>query len=479
MPESIEQLQQRYGSRYKWWVMLTVMVGTMTMSLSSTIVNVALPDIMETFAVSHTMGQWLVTAFLASMAIGMLLNIWMVDRFGPRTTYMGALVIFVVAALAGGLAVNFSMLVVVRVVQGLIAGMVQPLAMLMLYAVFPVNQRGQAIGLYAMGVVLGPSAGPVAGGVLVDWWSWRAVFLIVLPFCIFAFWLGRSFLSRPEGTPQVHRRLDVVGLTLLSGWMVLLLWGLSEGPHLGWTSLPVTAGLTAAAVLFLVFTLHQLRSRTPLLALQIFRYAGFTPAFLVAVLTGAGLFASVYLLPILVQTGMGESASAAGMLLMPSGVAMALAFPIIGRLTDRLLPKLLVAIGLVMFAVSSLILSEIRPGSSLMLIALLAAVGRIGLAMTMPPVVVGAVSIVPQEMVNQATGLISFARQFGGSLGVVVSAILLQEGTQWTAAVGIPAAFPGYQDAFILMALLYLIGLYPMARMKTPAREERKQPPAT
>jgi EmrB/QacA subfamily drug resistance transporter len=476
MPTSMEQLQERYGQRYKWWVMITVMIGTMTMSLSSTIVNVALPDIMETFSVSHTMGQWLVTAFLASMAIGMLLNVWMVDRFGPRTTYMGALVVFVAAAVAGGLAMNFGMLIMVRVVQGLIAGMVQPLAMLMLYAVFPVHQRGQAMGLYAMGVVLGPTVGPVVGGVLVDWWSWRSVFLVVLPFCIAAFWLGSTFLSRPASAPPVHRRLDGIGLLLLTGWMVALLWGLSEGPHLGWGSLPVIVGLAAAAVLFAGFTVHQLRSRSPLLALRIFRHSGFTPAFLVAILTGAGLFGSVYLLPMLVQTAMGESASAAGMLLMPAGLAMALSFPVIGRLTDRVLPKILVAGGLVLFAISSIVLSEARVDMSLTLIALMAALGRVGLAMTMPPVVIGAVSIVPQDMINQATGLISFARQFGGSLGVSLSAILLQENTLWTASFGVPEAFPGYQDAFALMALFYLIGLYPMARMQSPPAEERKRP---
>ncbi|MCK7545004.1 DHA2 family efflux MFS transporter permease subunit [Marinobacter bryozoorum] len=476
MPTSMDQLQERYGQRYKWWVMITVMIGTMTMSLSSTIVNVALPDIMQTFSVSHTMGQWLVTAFLASMAIGMLLNVWMVDRFGPRTTYMGALVVFVAAAVAGGLAMNFGMLIVVRILQGLIAGMVQPLAMLMLYAVFPVHQRGQAMGLYAMGVVLGPTVGPVVGGVLVDWWSWRSVFLVVLPFCIAAFWLGSTFLSRPASAPPVHRRLDGIGLLLLTGWMVALLWGLSEGPHLGWGSLPVIVGLAAAAVLFAGFTVHQLRSRSPLLALRIFRHSGFTPAFLVAILTGAGLFGSVYLLPMLVQTAMGESASAAGMLLMPAGLAMALSFPVIGRLTDRVLPKILVAGGLVLFAISSIVLSEARVDMSLTLIALMAALGRVGLAMTMPPVVIGAVSIVPQDMINQATGLISFARQFGGSLGVSLSAILLQENTLWTASFGVPEAFPGYQDAFALMALFYLIGLYPMARMQSPPAEERKRP---
>lgn len=478
MAATMDQLQERYGHRYKWWVMVTVMIGTMTMSLSSTIVNVALPDVMHTFDVSHTMGQWLVTAFLASMAVGMLLNIWMVDRFGPRTTYMGSLLVFIVAALAGGFAVNFGMLIVVRIIQGLIAGMVQPLAMLMLYAVFPVNQRGQAMGLYAMGVVLGPTVGPVVGGVLVDWWSWRAVFLVVLPFCLAAFYMGSTFLSRPASSPLIHRRLDWLGILLLCGWMVALLWGLSEGPHLGWTSSVVIAGLGAAVLLFIAFAVRQLKSRSPLLALGIFRYPGFAPAFLVAMLTGAGLFGSVYLLPMLVQTAMGESASAAGMLLMPAGLAMAFSFPVIGRLTDRVLPKLLVAGGLVVFAISSIVLADVGAGTSLALVALMAALGRVGLAMTMPPVVIGAVSIVPQEMVNQATGLVSFARQFGGSLGVSLSAILLQENTHWAANLGIPLTFPGFQDAFALMALLYLLGLYPMALMKTPP-QERQQATAT
>ncbi len=473
----IKQLEQRYGDRYKWWVMVTVMSGTMTMSLSSTIVNVALPDIMATFSVSHTVGQWLVTAFLASMAIGMLLNIWMVDRFGPRTTYMGSLTVFVVAALVGGFSANFEMLVAVRIIQGLIAGMVQPLAMLMLYAVFPIHQRGQAMGLYAMGVVLGPTIGPVVGGVLVDWWSWRAVFLVVLPFCITAFILGRTFLSRPASAPPVRRRLDVPGLLLLTGWMVALLWGLSAGPLRGWSSLAVTLALGAAVLLFMAFTLRQLKSRSPLLALGIFRHAGFAPAFIVAMLTGGGLFGSVYLLPLLVQGAMGKSASAAGLLLMPAGLAMALAFPLIGRMTDRVLPKVLVAGGLIVFALSSIVLSDAQEGTSLLLVATMAALGRVGLAMTMPPVVVGAISIVPPDMINQATGLISFARQFGGSLGVSLAAILLQEQTLWTASTGLPAAAPGYQDAFALMAVLYLVGLYPTVLMKTPPDRRRGSAP--
>lgn len=477
MAATMETLQARFGERYKWWVMVTVMVGTMTMSLSSTIVNVALPDIMATFNVNHTAGQWLVTAFLASMAIGMLVNAWLVDRFGPRNTYFGALSVFIVAALVGGFADSFALLVVVRVIQGFIAGLVQPLALLMLYSVFPLRQRGQAMGLYAMGVVLGPTVGPVVGGVLVDWISWRAVFLVVLPSCFYAIYLASVYLARPAGTPPSNRRLDITGLVLLSGWLVSLLWALANGSHRGWGSQPLVFAYMACVAFFVGFALRQRNGAEPLLALNVFRYPGFGPAFLVAMLTGAGLFGSVYLLPLLVQDGMGESASAAGLLLMPAGLAMAFSFPVIGRLTDRILPTRLVAAGLVCFALSCAFLSITTDTSSLVMVALMAAVGRVGLAMTMPPVVIGALSVLPQALVSQGTGQISFARQFGGSLGVSIAAILLQEQTTLTDLPGIAQAIPGYQDAFLLLALLFMIGLLPMARMRSPGDTPKQDQP--
>ncbi len=449
--------------------MLTVMLGTMTMALSSTIVNVALPDIMSDFAIGHTTVQWLVTAFLASMAVGMLLNAWAVERFGARRTYLTTLVLFMGAALVGGFGPSFEVLVGVRITQGLLAGMVQPLALVLMYAVFPIRQRGQAMGLYAMGVVLGPSFGPVIGGWLVDLFSWRAVFLIVLPFCLVSLWLAWRYVATPT-EPPVKIKFDMVGLILLSGWLVALLWGLAEGPRTGWSSPRVLIALGLAAGLFAGFIACQMLRQSPLLALKVFAYPGFGPAFLVAMLTGAGLFASVYLLPMLVQTAMGQSASVAGSLLLPAGIAMALTFPVVGRMTDRLSPVMLVGIGLILFAGSCFVLTFAGPGFSLITIALMAAVGRIGLAMTMPPVVVQALSVLPPALMNQGTGLVSFARQFGGALGVSVSAILLQQHSQLMMTLGYPQAAAGYQDAFALFTVLYLLGFIPLARL--PKRRE-------
>lgn len=464
MPKNLQTLQALHGERYKWKVMLTVMLGTMTMALSSTIVNVALPDIMDDFAIEHTSVQWLVTAFLSSMAVGMLLNAWAVDRFGARRTYLTTLVLFTGAALVGGFGPSFEVLIGVRVVQGLLAGMVQPLALVLMYAVFPIHQRGQAMGLYAMGVVLGPSFGPVIGGWLVDLFSWRAVFLVVLPFCLAALWLASRYVARPA-EPPIKVKFDMLGLLLLAGWLVALLWGLAQGPRLGWQDARVLGALGMAAVLFILFIAGQLSRKSPLLALKVFRYPGFGPAFLVAMLTGAGLFGSVYLLPMLVQTALGQSASVAGTLLLPAGLAMALTFPVVGRMTDRLSPIMLVGLGLAFFAGSCFVLSFAGIGSSLVMVALMAALGRVGLAMTMPPVVVQALSVLPPTLMNQGTGLVSFARQFGGALGVSLSAILLQHHSNLMKALGYPEGATGYQDAFFLLTVLYLLGFIPMARL--------------
>ena len=464
-----DELHAHFGERYKWRVMLTVMIGTMTMVLSATIVNVALPTIMETYAVSHTGGQWLVTGFLASMAVGMLMNAWLVERYGARRTYLAALSLFAGVSLAGGLAVSFEMLVLVRVAQGLIAGVVQPLALLLIYSVFPVNQRGQAMGLYGMGVILGPTFGPAMGGVLVDLISWRAVFFVVLPTCAYAFWLACRYLGQeqPEQRPQP---MDLPGALLLGGWLVALLWALANGSHLGWHSGVIIAAFTSFAVLFTAFALRQLRSSAPLLALEVFRHPGFPAACLVAMLTGAGLFGSVYLLPLLVQIVLERSASTAGMVLIPAGLAMAVTFAIAGRLTDRVSPGAIAGTGMVLYAVSCLVLGFAGAGLSLLLITIMAAIGRMGLSLSMPPIMLQAIGSLPAGLVNQGTGVISFARQLGASLGVTGTAILLQERSGIMAGLGLPGASPGFQDAFLLFAVLFLIGLLPLSRLARASR---------
>jgi DHA2 family multidrug resistance protein len=173
LPETTDDLIARYGPRYRWLVTLTVMLGTISAMLTTTSVNVALPDIMGTFGIGQDRVQWLSTGALAAMTVGMLLNAWLIHSFGQRKTFVVALGIFVGALAGAGLSPNDSTLIFCRIVQGAVAGMLQPFAMYTIFRVFPSDQRGTAMGFFGMSVLLGPALGPTLGGVMIDHFNWR------------------------------------------------------------------------------------------------------------------------------------------------------------------------------------------------------------------------------------------------------------------------------------------------------------------
>lgn len=163
----VERFFDRYGPRYRWLATITVMLGTMSVVLASTIINVAIPTIMVEFQLAQDQVHWLATGFLAAMTVGMLLNAWCAQRFGARGAYLLAMGLFIVVSIIGSVSEQFPLLVAARIGQGLLAGLVQPLAMITIFQVFPLNRRGQAMGIYGLGVVLGPAIAPAIGGC---WW---------------------------------------------------------------------------------------------------------------------------------------------------------------------------------------------------------------------------------------------------------------------------------------------------------------------
>jgi len=174
----IDQYFERHGPAYKWWATGTIMVATISVVLSTTIVNVAIPAVMGAFGISAVQAQWISTGFLAAMTATMLLADWADRAFGMRLTMNAAMGVFLAGSVLGGLAPNETVLTLARVVQGAAAGIVQPLAMIMLFKVFPPDKRGAAMGIYGVGVVLAPALGPWIGGVLMDAFDWRFVFYL-------------------------------------------------------------------------------------------------------------------------------------------------------------------------------------------------------------------------------------------------------------------------------------------------------------
>lgn len=416
---------ERYGPAYRWLVIFTTMMATITVVLSSTIVNVALPDIMGAFGIGQDKVQWMSTAFLAAMTGAMLLNAWLNDAVGVRATYIASLAVFGVASVVGALAPNENVLILARVAQGIAAGIVQPSAMIMIFRVFPANERGRAMGIYGIGVVLAPAVGPTLGGWLIDSYDWRWVFYMGLPTSVAGILLGSIFLPGRivKGKP---RSFDFVGLLLLALFLVVSLYAVANGQREGWNSNLIVGLCWAGAVLLLAFICWELKTSEPLVNLGVFGVLRYAAAAAVALIFGAGIYGSSYLVPLFVQTIQGYTPMRAGELLIPGGLVLGIVFPVAGRLADRLPAYVMVATGLFVFGLSNILLHDIDVDTGFWRLALLVMLGRVGLAVMMPALNAGALSVLPAPMLAQGTGTINFVRQLGGALGVGLLSALVE-----------------------------------------------------
>lgn len=425
---SIDALFERYGPAYRWLATVAAVTANMAMVLSSTIVNVAIPDIMGAFGISQIEAQWLSSAFLAATTATMLLGAWAERSFGHRATFIAALAVFSMGSALGGAAPDEHVLIAARILQGAAAGIIQPLAMIVLFQVFPPDKRGAAMGIYGIGVVLGPALGPWIGGVLMDQFSWRYIFYMVLPVSLGAIVLCAFFLpSRAAGNARA--RFDWSGFVLLCTFLPALLNGMTNGQRWGWSSGPVLLSFAIAAGCFSAFIWWENHTAAPMLNLKLFAVLPFSAVSAIAFVQGAGLYGSVYLLPLFVQTIQGFSPTEAGLMLMPAGFALALVFPLTGALADRVAAGPLIALGLILCLLSSLLTAQVDANTSFLDLAWWTVLSRIGMALIFPPLSASGLRVLPPELIAQGSGVSNFSRQLGGAFGVNLLAVLLERRT--------------------------------------------------
>ena len=451
---TVESLIARYGDAYKWYATGTVMLGCIATVLSATMVNVALPDIMGEFGMGQDKVQWLSTAFLASMTATMLVTAWSIATFGPCLVYSAVLMTFVIGSVLGGLSTSDDMLIVARVIQGSAAGLVQPVAMLIIFRAFPPHQRGMAMGIYGIGVVLAPAVGPTLGGMLIDNYSWRYVFFLPPPFCIVGFLLAPAFLPGRSG--ERPQPFDWLGFLLLSVSLASFLAALANGQRKGWDSDFVTWGFLLAAGCAVAFVVQERRVRSPILALNVFYNFRFAAASAVAFSVGMGLFGSTYLIPLFVQTIQAYMPTESGLLLMPAGIALGVVFPLAGRLSDFMPAHLLIMFGLFLFGLSSYLVSAVDTSTCFWDLACWVAIGRIGLGSIMPALNAGALRVLNSTQVGQGAGIINFVRQLGGAVGVCMLSVYLERHTAlWASEFNaLQTGVHGAAEALDIVALL-------------------------
>ena len=466
---SLGALQQRYGARYRWLLLLSVMVGTMASIMSSTIVNVAIPDMSAHFSLGQDRAQWVSSGFMVAMTVSMLTTPWLLGRFGYRKTYSGTMLALLVGGVVGGLSAWFPLVLAARVAEGLAAGVVQPIPAIIILRAFQPHEQGRASGIFGMGVVLAPAIGPSIGGVLVDLFGWRSIFFMVVPFCLVSLWLARKFVpdTAPGGIAAARgAQLDLRGLALGTAGTLCLLNGLVE--LRGGTPWTAALLLTGAFASFALFVWWQRRLVTrgcePLMHIDLFGYRAFAMGSLVAFIYGAALFGSTYLLPVYMQVALHLSASNVGTIMLPAGIVLAFTIAGVGRLADRQPTRWLVSIGLVLLAVSFGLMRWIGPGTTLWLLVGFVTIGRIGLGFILPSLNLGSLRPLAKPLISQGASAISFLRMLGGAAGVSLCAIVLEwrlaaHGDSLANAATSPARLAAFTEVFWMLAALCAIAI--------------------
>ncbi len=468
VPTSLAALRSRYGHRYRWYVLGTVMLGTIASIMASTIVNVAVPDMSRVFSLGQEQAQWLSAGFMAAMTVSMPATPWLLTRHGYRRTYIGAILLLLAGSIAGGLSDAYGIVLMMRVAEGLAAGVLQPIPAIIVLRAFDADEQGKAMGLFGAGVVLAPALGPSIGGVLVEWFGWRSIFFVASPFCLLALPLAWRLLphSAPGGVAinASRARLDVRGLLLATAVILSGLNGLSMLEGADWH---IGVALLAASIALLVgFGVYQRRTADPLIRFELFAHAAFARGALVAFIYGAALFGSTYLLPVFMQMALELPPSQAGAVLLPAGIVLAVVIPVVGRVARPLDRAHYIVAGLALLTVSFIAMVLVGVGSGLLLMTALAVIGRIGLGCILPSLNLAAMEGVAPTLAAQGTSLINLLRQLGGATGVGLIGVFLA----WRLHGNASAPARAFHEAFVLLGLLTSLAMIAAWGMRARSR---------
>ncbi len=471
MKRDLASLNARFGALYRVWLLGVLMLGSMVMVLSSTSINVALPAIMDEFSMGRPLAQWLATGFLAAMTAGLLLAAWAQAKFGSRLTVQFSIGLFVVCSVLAMMATAGWQLIILRILQGGSAGIIQPLATVLIFRVYAGGGRGAALGMYGLGLMIAPSIGPTVGGYLVDHFGWMSAFWLPLPVC-FVLMLAGHWLLPDEQNPN-SRRLDVLSFVMLTTAIFAGLAAISEGPRYAWGDWRVVTLALITAVCALVFFIRTLRSKKPILHLRLWRLAAFRRASWVALALGLGLYGSTYLIPLFLQTINGYSAGDAGVLLLPAGILLGLASFASGWLCDRIAIVWLLCAGLFLFALSAVWYGIWGASSGFLWLCVIASLGRMGIGLIMPALSMASLDSLTVDELPYGAGAVTFVRQLGGAFGINLLTVYLE--WQYKSLGGdFVAETLAFERTFIVLGLAFLLALWPAWRLRKLPKPSKK-----
>jgi EmrB/QacA subfamily drug resistance transporter len=419
-----DRIRLNEGNR-RWWTLAAMCFALFMIMLDNTVVNVALPSIQEDLGASLSSLEWTVNVYTLTFAVLLVTGGRLGDILGRRKMFLFGVVVSALSSAAIGLAPDQGWLVAGRALQGIGAAFMMPATLSIITVTFPPEERGKAIGTWAGVSALALAIGPVVGGALTEYVSWRAIFFLNLPVAVgaVAVTLFAAHESRDETT---RHTIDWPGIFSISVGLTALVLALIEGNSWGWGSPEIVSLLATAAVGLVGFGVIERRVREPMVDFGLFRSATFLGTNAVAFIVSFAMLAMFFFTALYMQNILGYSAIEAGVRFLPSTLMIVAIAPLAGRLTDRIGPRPLMVTGLSLVTVALFLQTRIdlHTGYGLLLPAFV--LMGIGMALVMSPMSTAAMNAVAAQKAGVASGILSMSRMVGGTFGVAALGALFQ-----------------------------------------------------
>src|SRR3954454_23518368 len=416
-----------------WLIAVSVMFATFMEVLDTTVVNVSLPHIAGNLSVSIDEATWALTSYLIANAIIQPMTGWLASMFGRKRLLMLSVVRFTAYSFLCGLAPTLSTLIVFRVMQGATGGALQPLSQAVLLEAFAPQDRGKAMGFWALGIVVAPILGPVLGGWLTDNYSWRWVFYINIPVGIASIVMTKLYIFDPPYLRSENRNVDYWGIGMLIVGIGALQIVLDKGQQEDWfeSNLIVMLAIVSAVTL-VALVWHELTADDPIVDLRVLKERSYAVGVFLMTVVGFVLYGSMVLLPIMLQTLLGYPPLQAGIAMAPRGVGSFFMMPITGLMTGRFDPRKLLTAGLILGGGTLIWLSVLNLQAGYWDIFWPQLLQGVGMSLLFVPLTTISMDAIPRERMGNATSLFNLMRNIGGSIGIAMTGTMLSRHSQAT-----------------------------------------------
>ncbi len=449
---------------------IVLLSGAFITILNQTLLGTALPPIMKDLQVSESTVQWLQSIFMLVNGIMIPVTAFLIERFTSRQLFLTAMSIFAVGTLLCAVGIDFSMLLIGRVLQAAGAGIMMPLMQTILFLTFPKEKRGTAMGLFGLVIAFAPAIGPTLSGILVEHLSWRSVFYVVFPIAIIII-IASIFLLK-NVTETTHPKLDIASVILSTLGFGGLLYSFSSVGEAGWTSVQFIAPLVVGIVSLVIFIRRQLNLKEPMLEFRVFSYGIYTLGTVLSMFVFGVLIATNIILPLYMQNMLQYSALKSGLVLLPGAIIMGMMNPITGYLFDKFGGKWLARIGLFVLVVSTLPFTMLTEHTTFTYLATSNALRMVSIAMVMMPMTTLAINQLPNDLIAHGTAMNNTFRQMAGAIGTAVFITIMS-----VSAIpqdGITGIIHGVNVTFIIATVISAIGLLLSFRLSDDSKPKRR-----